>query len=379
MTVATSTVILAAGGTGGHLFPAEALAFALRALGLRTVLATDRRVGEIAKTFPADRVIEIPAATPSSGSFLSKGFAALRLGRGVLRSLAMTRDVRPACVVGFGGYPTVPPVFAGAMMGVPTLIHEQNAVMGRANRFLLPRVSAVATGFKTVQGLPEAMARKVYHTGNPVRPAVVEAAKRPYRTPDAGGEFRLVIFGGSQGARVMSEVVPAALGSLNAEARTRLRLVQQARPEDLDAVRGAYREKGISAEVEPFFRDLPERIAESHLVISRSGASTVAEIAAIGRPAILVPLPGAIDQDQAANARSLAEIGGATMILQPEFTPDRLAREVAARLDDPAGLTGMATAAKTAGITDAAQRLAAIVLALCGAPVPGREPEGGGR
>jgi UDP-N-acetylglucosamine--N-acetylmuramyl-(pentapeptide) pyrophosphoryl-undecaprenol N-acetylglucosamine transferase len=370
--MSSGRVLIAAGGTGGHLFPAESLATALGRLGVEVVLATDTRVGEIAKTFPASRVVEIPSATPSGGSVLQKGLAALRLGRGVLSALRLLRSLRPDCVVGFGGYPTVPPVFAATTLGIPSLIHEQNGVIGRANRFLLGRVSAVATGFPKVKGLPEGMAGKTYHTGNPIRPAVLAAAATPYAAPQAGGTLRLLAFGGSQGARVMSEVVPAALASLPAEARRRLSVVQQARAEDLEGVRRAYAEAGISARVEPFFKDLPARIAAAHLVVARSGASTVAELAAIGRPSILVPLPGALDQDQAANARSLAEIGAATVIPQPDFTPERLAREIEARLADPAGLTESARAAKSAGVLDAAERLAAVVLSLAKIPVPER-------
>ncbi len=367
------TVLIAAGGTGGHLFPAESLATALGKLGVRVVLATDSRVTEIAKTFPASEVVQIPSGTPSGGSVVSKGIAALKLARGVLAALRLIRRLKPDCVVGFGGYPTVPPVFAAATGGVPTLIHEQNGVIGRANRFLMGRVSAIATGFPKVNGLPERLAGRTYHTGNPIRPAVLEAAATPYVAPEPGGMLRILAFGGSQGARIMSEIVPPALASLPAEARARLSVVQQARPEDQDEVRRVYREAGIAAEVAPFFKDLPARMAAAHLVIGRSGASTVAELAAIGRPSILVPLPGALDQDQAANARSLAEIGAATVIMQPDFTPERLAGEVAERLADPSGLTQAARAAKSAGILDAAERLASVVLTLAKIPVPDQE------
>ncbi|MDB5511097.1 MAG: UDP-diphospho-muramoylpentapeptide beta-N-acetylglucosaminyltransferase [Enterovirga sp.] len=365
-------VLLAAGGTGGHLFPAESLATALAKLDVRVVLATDGRVGDIAASFPAERVIEIPSATPSGGSLLSKGLAALKLGRGVLSALSAVRSLRPDCAVGFGGYPTVPPIFAAATLKVPTIIHEQNGVIGRANKFLLGRVSAVATGFAAVKGLPDGMAGRIYHTGNPVRPAVLAAAKVPYEALAAGVRLRLLVFGGSQGARVMSEIVPRALASLPAEARARLEVVQQARAEDLQAVRSTYAAAGIAASVEPFFKDLPARMAAAHLVIGRSGASTVAELAAIGRPAILVPLPGALDQDQAENARSLEAIGAATVVRQPEFTSERLAAEIAARLADPASLTRAATAAKSAGVLDAAERLAALVMSLGKLPVPDR-------
>ena len=366
----SGTVLIAAGGTGGHLFPAESLATALGRLGVTVVLATDTRVGEIAKTFPASRVVEIPSGTPSGGSIVSKGVAALKLGRGVLAALRLIRTLRPVCVVDFGGYPTVPPVFAAATLGVPTIIHEQNGVIGRANRFLMGRVSAIATGFPVVKGMAESLRAKTYHTGNPIRPAVLAAAATPYAAPEPGGTLRILAFGGSQGARIMSEIVPPALASLPPDARRRISVVQQARPEDEEAVRRLYADAGIAAEVAPFFKDLPARMAAAHLVIGRSGASTVAELAAIGRPSILVPLPGAIDQDQAANARSLAEIGAATVIAQPEFTPERLAAEVAAHLADPAGLTESARAAKSAGVLDAAERLASIVLTLAKIPVP---------
>ena len=363
-------VLLAAGGTGGHLFPAEALASALARLGVRVVLATDGRVGEIAKSFPAERVIEIRSATPSGRSIFKQALAALRLGSGVLAALSAIRSLRPDCVVGFGGYPSVPPVFAASTLGVPRIIHEQNGVIGRANRFLMGRVSAIATGFPKVKGLPDKLAQRTYHTGNPIRPAVLAAAATPYVPAEPGGTLRLLAFGGSQGARVMSEIVPPALASLPLELKRRLVVVQQSRAEDLDEVRRLYREAGIAAEIEPFFKDLPARMAASHLVIARSGASSVAELAAIGRPSILVPLPGALDQDQAANAQSLAAIGAATVIPQPEFTPERLAEEIAARLADPAALTESARAAKSAGVLDAAERLAAVVMSIAKLPVP---------
>jgi UDP-N-acetylglucosamine--N-acetylmuramyl-(pentapeptide) pyrophosphoryl-undecaprenol N-acetylglucosamine transferase len=368
-------IVIAAGGTGGHLFPAEALATTLKRLHVRTVLATDGRVDEMTGTFPAESVVTIPSATPSVGSVLDKAKAALQLGRGFLAATSFLRRVRPDCVVGFGGYPTVPPVMAATMLGIPTIIHEQNGVVGRANRFLMRRVTAVATGFAHVGGLPVDLAGKAYHTGSPVRPAVLAAAERPFSPLEQGGTLQLLVFGGSQGARVMSEVVPAAIVSLSPEERARLHIVQQARPEDIESVRRRYAEAGIRAEIEAFFSDLPSRIAASHLIVSRSGASTVAELGVIGRPSILVPLPGAIDRDQAANARSLAEIGAATVIPQPDFTPKRLAAELRVRLDEPARLTEAAAAAKSAGITDASERLAAIVMSLGHIDVAGATAE----
>ena len=357
-------VLIAAGGTGGHLFPAEALATVLKKRDARVALASDERVGKIAASFPADEVVQIPAATPSGRSPPQMAKAALVLGLGALQALRALRRLKPAVVVGFGGYPTVPPVLAASLLRVPTVMHEQNGVMGRANRFLAPRVSMIATGFRDVRGIPaNARADRVL-TGNPVRPAVIEAAKIPYPSVGGDGMLRLLVFGGSQGARIMSEIVPAAIERLPKELLPNLHVTQQARAEDLQRVKSRYAQSGVTAEVESFFKDLPRRMADAHLVISRSGASTVAELAAIGRPSILVPLPGALDQDQTANAQSLAEIGAATLIVQDAFTPERLASEILTYLKNPQGLTRAAAAAKSAGITDAAERLAAQVLRL---------------
>jgi UDP-N-acetylglucosamine--N-acetylmuramyl-(pentapeptide) pyrophosphoryl-undecaprenol N-acetylglucosamine transferase len=357
-------VLIAAGGTGGHLFPAEALAGVLDRLGVATALVTDERAHGFVSSFPEDDTYQIPAATPSGRSPIDKLSALWTLGRGVLAARALIRELQPAAVVGFGGYPTVPPMLAASMARVPTIIHEQNAVIGRANRFLAQRVRTIATGFKDVKGLLPALAAKQVHVGNPVREMAVKAAARPYPPALKGGKLRLVVFGGSQGARVMSDVVPVAIERLPGEALRRIVVVQQAREEDLLRVRAQYARMGIEADVQPFFKELPSRIAESHLVIARSGASTVAELAVIGRPSLLVPLPGSLDQDQAANAASLADIGAATVIPQSEFTPERVRSEILARLSDPEGLTRAADAAKSAGIPDAAERLAAIVVAV---------------
>ncbi|MDJ1158611.1 undecaprenyldiphospho-muramoylpentapeptide beta-N-acetylglucosaminyltransferase [Chelatococcus sp. SYSU_G07232] len=355
-------VLIAAGGTGGHLFPAEALAVALARRGIRVSLATDGRAAKYAGAFPADAIFEIPSATPSGRSLPAAVQAALTLARGVWTARGLMRARRPAVVVGFGGYPTVPPVLAAALLRVPAIIHEQNAVLGRANRFLAARASAIATGFPGVGKVAEGLRGRLTHTGNPVRPAVLEAAEVPFQPLGAGDRLRVVVFGGSQGARVMSDVVPAAVERLPVELRARLSLTQQARPEDLARVRETYARLGVEAVVEPFFADLPQRIARAHLVVGRSGASTVAELAVIGRPAILVPLPHALDQDQAANAAALGSVGAATVIRQDDFTPERLAEEIATRLAIPEGLTRAAEAAKSAGVPDAGERLAALVM-----------------
>jgi len=355
-------ILLSAGGTGGHLFPAEALANALKSAGARVALATDKRVSAIAGSFPAEEVIEIPSATPSGRSLPRMASAAYMLGLGVAKAVPAIRRLKPAAVVGFGGYPTVPPVIAASLLGVPTVIHEQNGVMGRANRLLARRASMIATGFPNVKGIPPTARGRIVQTGNPVRPAVLEAAEIGYPPVLKGGKMRLLVFGGSQGARVMSDVVPAAIERLPKDLYPQLIITQQAREEDLLRVRSHYSRLLVHVDVQPFFKDMPRRMADAHLVIARSGASTVAELAVIGRPAILVPLPGALDQDQAANAQMLAEIDAALVMPQTEFTPERLAAAIRDFFDHPDRLTRAAAAAKSASITDAAERLAQAVL-----------------
>ncbi|MGO4175250.1 undecaprenyldiphospho-muramoylpentapeptide beta-N-acetylglucosaminyltransferase [Bosea sp. TAF32] len=355
-------IMLAAGGTGGHLFPAEALSHALHAKGLRVVLMTDTRAAEYAGNFPAEAVHAVPAATPSGRSPLQKAMALFHIAKGTFAARRIIREVRPDVVVGFGGYPTVPPVLGASLAGVRTLIHEQNAVIGRANRFLAGRADVIATGFAKVGGLTPVQQAKCRHVGNPVRPAVIEVAGREYDWPGEG-KIRLLVFGGSQGARIMADIVPAAIQLLSDAERARLTIVQQARAEDEERVRGIYDKLGVKATIAPFFKDLPAQMAASQLVIARSGASTVAELSVIGRPAILVPLPGSLDQDQAANAAFLEEAGGAIRILQPELTPRRLASELSQLIARPAHLTSMAANAKSAGIPDAADRLADLVIA----------------
>jgi UDP-N-acetylglucosamine--N-acetylmuramyl-(pentapeptide) pyrophosphoryl-undecaprenol N-acetylglucosamine transferase len=357
-------VLLAAGGTGGHLFPAEALAVVLERRGVTVDLATDARAAHF--RFPARTVHVIPSATVRGRDPVALARTLSLLAFGTARAWLMIGRVRPAAVVGFGGYPTVPPLLAASLRGVPTVLHEQNGVMGRANRFLAPRVTRIATGFRGLTNLDPRLRDKVAFTGNPIRPPVIEASMMPYAAPVPDDKLRLLAFGGSQGARVMAEIVPAAVGLLSAEQRGRVGIVQQARAEDLDAVRDAYARLGIEADCAPFFADLPARMAAAHLVISRSGASTVAELSAIGRPAILVPLPHALDQDQFVNAGVLEQAGAAIRIPQREFTPERVAAEVNRLAADPARLARMAAAAKAAGTVDAAERLAEVVMKAAG-------------
>jgi len=354
--MATGAILLSAGGTGGHLFPAEALAHEMRARGWTVHLATDGRAERYAGAFPAEAVHAIASATLASRNPAALLGAFWSIWRGVRQASALIGRIRPAVVVGFGGYPTLPPLYAATRRNVPTIIHEQNAVMGRANKALASRASAIAGGF-----LGEESTRfrtKTVITGNPVRPAVVAAAAIPYRPSRPGEPFRLLVFGGSQGAQFFSDAVPAALAALPEAERARLAVTQQARPEDARRVIAAYAGLGIGAEVQPFFTDMAERMAAAHLVISRSGASTVSEIAVIGRPAFLVPYPHALDHDQAANAAALAAAGGAEVHAQPSLPADRLATLIGAAMAEPERLAKMAAAARSAGKPDAARLLA---------------------
>jgi UDP-N-acetylglucosamine--N-acetylmuramyl-(pentapeptide) pyrophosphoryl-undecaprenol N-acetylglucosamine transferase len=353
-------VLVTAGGTGGHLFPAEALASALGKRGIPVHLATDHRAARFGGAFTEQNIHVVSSATLRAHNPLALAQTAGLLGLGFAQAWALIGRLKPAAVIGFGGYPTVPPVLAAVWRGVPSLIHDSNAVIGRANKLLAPRVSAIATTFPDMFDAAPVLAAKATLTGNPVRTAVVQAAKIPYPVPD--NTIRLLVFGGSQGARVMADIVPAAISSLDAALRARLAVVQQARDEDLDRVREAYIKAGVAAETAPFFADLPARIAASHLVIGRSGASTVAELSAIGRPSILVPLPGAIDQDQFVNAGVLERAGGALRMTQDAFTAERLATELASLVDAPQRLAAMAAAAQSLGRLDAADRLANLVL-----------------
>lgn len=357
-------IMLAAGGTGGHLFPAFALAEELGRRGYTIDLVTDERGDRYGTGFPARNVHQIPAATLAGRSPLAIARTGTTLTRGIMRAYRLLGQLRPAAVVGFGGYPTFPPLIAAGLRRIPTVVHEQNAVLGRANRMLAKRVTVIATSFESVRGLGRALATKARFTGNPVRAQVVTLADRTYARSDPGARFELVVFGGSQGARFFSDTVPPALTSLDAAARARLHIVQQARDEDVDRVRKAYAEAGIAAEIAPFFKDLPERLASAHLVVARAGASTTAELTVLGRPSLLVPLPHSLDNDQLYNATRLAESGGCWCIEQKDLGTERLAAEIGMALASPERLEAAAIAAKKQGRPDAVQRLADVVAEL---------------
>ncbi|TXJ26242.1 MAG: undecaprenyldiphospho-muramoylpentapeptide beta-N-acetylglucosaminyltransferase [Afipia sp.] len=358
--------MLAAGGTGGHLFPAEALGVALIKRGADVRLMTDSRALRYGGMFTRDMMDVVPSETVRGRTPWALARTGVMLAAGGAKALALLMFRKPKAVVGFGGYPTLPPLIAARLLGIPTVIHDSNAVLGRANRLLSTRVSAIATSLPGVLDRDLSLADKTTVTGTPMRPAILAAAAVPYVAPTADGPLRLLVVGGSQGARVMADIVPPAIERLEPALWRRLSLVQQVREEDMPRVRAVYDRLKIEAELAPFFADLPARFAATHLVVSRSGAGTVAELGAIGRPSILVPLPGAIDQDQHANAGVLEKAGGAIRIPQSEFTPDRLASEISALAPDPARLTAMAARARTVGRLDAAERLADLLMKVAG-------------
>ena len=364
------TFVLAAGGTGGHLFPAQALAGELVGRGAAVCLATDRRADAFAVEVPGVEIREICAGRLGGGPFRSAhGIAMMAVG--LVQARRLLRRLDPAAVIGFGGYPSVPTMLAATGLGLATVIHEQNAVLGRANRLLARRVGGIATGFAETAGLRPADRARVVHTGNPVRPAIRAVARIAYRPPRPdtapGAQIELLILGGSQGARIFADIVPPALGALPPALRAALRVSQQARPEDCARVSAELAAAGIAAEVASFFTDVPERLARAQLVICRAGASTVAELAAAGRPAILVPYPHATDDHQAANARAFAAAGAGWLVPQSGLSPPTLTSLLTERLADGAGLARAAAQARSFAPDDAAERLARIVFAL----VPG--------
>ena len=350
-------IVLAAGGTAGHLFPALAAGRVLAGRGHRMVLLTDTRAAErAAAEAPGwERHVIASAAVAGRGA-AGKARAGIRLARGTIEARRLMARLRPAAVVGFGGYPSVPPVLAARLLSPRPviLLHEQNAVLGGANRFLASRADRVALSHATTKFMPAGVPSVV--TGNPVRPEIAALSGEGYAEP--GATFELLVVGGSLGARVFADVVPAALGLLAPEQRARIRLVQQARAEDVARVSEALAALGMAAEVASFLTDMPARLALAHLVVARAGATTVAELAVAGRPAILVPLPGAVDADQALNAATLAEAGAAWPVAQAAFTPEVLAARLAEFLAAPQRLAAAAAAAASLGRPHAAEALA---------------------
>lgn len=362
--VARPLIVLAAGGTGGHMFPAEALAAELLGRGFDLALITDRRGGSFRGALATVQTHRIRAGGIAGKSFAARLKSAPELAIGTLQARRLLKTLKPGAVVGFGGYASVPTVLAAGFAGFKTAIHEQNAILGRANRLLASRVQRIATSFEHSRGVPAEAESKLVHTGMPVRPTIAAARERPYPALAGDGPVRLLVLGGSQGARVLSEVVPAAVARLGERLRRRLHIVQQCRPEDLDGARTAYGALGVTSELASFFDDVPDRLAAAHLLIARAGASTVAELTAVGRPAILVPYPFAIDDHQTANAHAIDEAGAGWLMPQPAFTAEALAARLESLFAVPAILEKAASCARVAGRPDAAQRLADMVSAL---------------
>jgi len=352
--------VLAAGGTGGHMIPAHALAEELMRRGHRVALVTDDRGARIPGLFEGVQVHILPAGRLSGGPV---GW--LRATRSIFTGRAMAlrlyETFRPSAVVGFGGYPALPALLAARADRIPTLVHEQNAVLGRVNRLMAGKVDAVATAYDTVQRLPAKAKERVHLVGNPVRDEVLALRELPFPALDEEGVFRLLVTGGSQGATVLSQVVPEGLALLPEHFRRRLQVTQQCREEDIEQVRARYAELAIPADLATYLPDMPERLGWAHLVIARAGASTIAELTAAGRPAILVPLPSATDDHQTFNAREMAKAGGARTIAQGRFTPVELAKQMQKLALDPAALANAAARARAVGRPNAASDLADLV------------------
>mgnify|MGYP001765255283 CR=1 FL=1 len=368
MTGVTRHYVLAAGGTGGHLIPAFALAVELERRGHHVALITDERGAKIpgkpasltAHVLPAGRFGKNPLRWPAA---IRAVFEGRRMALRLFESFA------PSAVVGFGGYPALPALLAATGAKIPSLIHEQNAVLGRVNRLLAGRVDAIATAYREVARLKPAHLGKTHLVGNPVRADLLELRKQPFPPFSEDGLLRVLVTGGSQGATVLSDVVPDGLAMLPPALRNRLQVTQQCRAEDIEAVRQRYASHEIPAELGTFFEDMARRLADAHLFIGRSGASTIAELTAVGRPAILVPLPIATDDHQVANAREMAAAGGARMIRQPQFTAAELAKQIQAIAQNPETLANAAHAAWNCGYPNAVSDLADLVESFGGAPL----------
>lgn len=360
-------ITLAAGGTGGHMVPAHALAAELKARGHGVMLVTDERGARIPALFEDVPTHILPAGRLGGGpiGWIKAFFAVLR-GRAAAKQLY--REFTPDAVVGFGGYPAFPALLAANSLNIPTILHEQNAVLGRVNRLLSGSAAAIATAYAEVDRLKAGA--KVELVGNPVRESVARLGTLPFPEFDDTAPLKILITGGSQGATVLGSVVPDALGMLSPKLRHRLQVVQQCRPDDIEAVRNRYAALNIPAELLTYIEDMPDKLAEAHLVIARAGASTIAELTAAGRPAILVPLPIATDDHQTANAREMAKAGGARMIPQSEFTPEVLSAQIEAIAGDPQALSNAAERALSVGRPHATHDLADLVERIAGGTAP---------
>ena len=361
--------VLAAGGTGGHMVPAHALAAELKGRGHGVLLITDERGARFPGLFKNVPVHILPAGRLGGGPIgMLKAFASVVKGRGEAKRLY--RKHRPDAVVGFGGYPAFPSLLAASSMKIPTILHEQNAVLGRVNRFLAGDAVAIGTAFTNLERLKPKFADKLVLVGNPVRAEIGRLGEMPFPPFDDIAPLKILVTGGSQGASILSNIVPAGLGMLDPSLRRRLQVVQQCRPEDIERVRAQYAELGIPAELMTYIEDMPQKLGDAHLVIGRAGASTIAEMTAAGRPAILIPYAAATDDHQTANAREMVLAGGARAIQEASFTPDVLARQIEALAMDPVALANAAARALSVGRPHAARDLADLVERVGGGPSP---------
>jgi UDP-N-acetylglucosamine--N-acetylmuramyl-(pentapeptide) pyrophosphoryl-undecaprenol N-acetylglucosamine transferase len=361
--------VLAAGGTGGHMIPAHSLAAELKKRGHGVMLITDSRGARFPGLFDGVPVHILPAGRLMRSPLgLMRGVKSLLQGRRQARWLY--KELRPDAVIGFGGYPAVPAVLAATAMKIPTVLHEQNAVLGRANRFLAGEAVAIATAYSEIDRIKSRYTKKTVLVGNPVREEIARLGEAPFPAFDEYSPFRILVTGGSQGATVLSQVVPEGLGLLTPSLRLRLQVVQQCRPDDIEGVRKRYAELGIPAEVYTYLEDMPGKLEEAHLFIGRAGASTVAELTAAGRPAILVPYPSATDDHQTANARDITKAGGARSIAQTQFTPSVLVRQIEVMAHDPQALINAAGRALSVGRPHAASDLADLVERVGGGLAP---------
>lgn len=359
--MAEPLLIIAAGGTGGHMFPAQALAEAMLARGWRVKLSTDVRGARYTGGFPhAVEIEQVGSATFARGGIMAKLAVPFRIAGGILSAaVKMLRD-KPDVVVGFGGYPAIPAMAAAWVLRRPRMIHEQNGVLGRVNQIFAKRVDTVACGTWPTD-LPAGIEGRP--VGNPVRGAILERAGAGYIAP---GDYpmSILVMGGSQGARILSDVVPPAISALPINLRRNIRVSHQARDEDLDRVAKYYADEGIPADVQTFFNDVPTRMSEAQLVITRAGASTIADLSVIGRPSVLVPLAAAVRDEQTANARQLVEAGAAIMVPESQLHVDSLSEQIVMVLNDPDGALQMARSALACGKPDATETLVALTLEL---------------
>jgi len=362
MALSENLIVLAAGGTGGHVFPAEALAVELTRRGYKLSLFTDRRGGALGNL----ETHRIRAGGVAGKNFTSLLRSGPELAIGTLQSWSLLKKMRPKAVIGFGGYASVPTMLAATYGNYNSIIHEQNAVLGRANRLLASRVKRIATSFKGTRLIPKPALSKVVYTGMPVRPEVAAVRNIPYPELNSNGELQLLVLGGSQGAHILSKIIPEAITRLGADIKSRLLISQQCRPEDLDSARNSFKHIAVNAKLESFFNDIPELFSRSHLLICRAGASTVSEVMTVGRPAILVPYPHAVDDHQTFNAHALDEVGGGWLMPQESLTPDGLAERLSSLLTVPRILKRAAECARSSGQPDAAVRLADAVCDLIG-------------